>query len=244
MKLLVVGGAGYVGRIIGPVLETVFDCTYFDIKPIKGCEDRTILADVSDKEKVQQAVAGMDAIIYLAMGVGPKSPNPAENPNVNDINAAFDVNVRGLYHFLYASLAAGTKRFIYVSTLSVYHQRWKDIVLDENTPADSWHPYGLSKRAGEFICGCAAQTHPGACITAIRLITPRNEQDWPPYRYDPAKSRNSCATGPKDTQRLFVAAANFDKPGFHLLQASGDISDSYLPNTRANELFGWLPKNE
>jgi nucleoside-diphosphate-sugar epimerase len=241
MKLLVVGGAGYVGSIVVPAFEKEFECTYFDIKPVQGYEDRTILADVGDEEKVRQAVVGMDAIFYLAMGWG---KNAQGHPIVDDINPTFDVNVRGLYRFLYLSLAAGTKRFVYASSLSVYNNLWNNTVFDENRPADSWYPYGLSKRVGEFICGCAAQAHDSACITAIRLILPRNENDWPKDRYDPQKPRNSCATGPKDTQRLFVSAVNFDKPGFHLLQASGDMEDKFLPNKHVNEVLGWLPKNE
>lgn len=241
MKLLVVGGAGYVGSIVVPVLEKEFECTHFDIKPVQGHEDHTILADVGDEEKVRQAVVGMDAVLYLAMGWG---KNAQGHPDVSDINPAFDVNVRGLYRFLYLSLAAGTKRFVYASTLSVYKNLWENTVFDENRPADSWYPYGLSKRVGEFVCNCAAQEYDSACITAIRLIHPRNENVWPKNQYDPQKSRNICGTGPKDTQQLFVKAVNYDKPGFHLFQASGDMEGKYFPNNLVNEVLGWLPQNE
>ena len=235
MKLLLVGGAGYVGSIIVPALEQ-FECTYFDIRPVNGHEDQTILADISDDEQIKQAVVGMETVVYLAMGWNKDS--------CNEINPAFDVNVRGLYKALYTSLAAGVKRFIYASTLSVYKNLWAETVLNENIPANSWYPYGLSKRVGEFICSCAAQADESACITAIRLILPKNEQDWPNYKYDDQKPRNTCAIGPKDTQRLFTAAIDFYKPGFHLFQASGDMEGKYLPNDRINETLGWLPRNE
>lgn len=238
MKLLIVGGAGYVGSIVVPILEKEFECTHFDLRPVNGAQDRTIIADVGDEEKIRQAVVGMDAILYLAIGVGDRSKK-----EVSAIDPAFDVNVRGLYRFLHLSLSGGTKRFIYVSTLSVYKNYLKSIT-DENTPADAWYPYGLTKRAGEFICSCAAQEYDSASIMALRLILPCNENDWPQRRYDPQKPRNSFATGPKDTQRLFSAAVNFDKPGFHLLQASGDIENKFLPNKKVNEMLGWLPKNE
>ena len=240
MKLLTVGGAGYVGSIVVPTFEKEFECTHFDIKPVQGYEGHTILADVADEEKVQQAVEGMDAVFYLAMGWGKDAQGKT---TCHDINPAFDVNVRGLYRFLSLSLNAGVKRFIYASTLSIYKNYWNNTV-DENRPADSWYPYGLSKRVGEFICDCAAQEYDSACITAIRLILPRNENDWSNDRYDPQKPRNRLATGPKDIQRMFVAAVSFDKPGFHLLHASGDIEDKFLPNKRINEVLGWMPRNE
>ena len=242
MKVLIVGGAGYVGSIIVPTFEKEFECTYFDIKPVRGCESRTILADVSDDEQVQRAVVGMDAILYLPMGMGKDAQGRL---SVNEINPAFDVNVRGLYRFLYLSLAAGVKRFIYASSLSVYNRLCGGkTVFDENKPSDTWYPYGLSKRTGEFICGCGAQAYDSACITALRLIWPRNENDWPEHRYDPQKPKNSCAIGPKDIQRLFVTAVNYNKPGFHLLQASGDMEGKWLPNKRVNEVLGWFPRNE
>jgi nucleoside-diphosphate-sugar epimerase len=244
MKLLIVGGAGYVGSIILPALEKEFECTYFDIKPVPGHEDRTILADVGDEQKVREAVVGIDAVLYLAMGVGQDIPNPSKPPTCCDINPAFDVNVRGLYRFLYLSLKAGARRFVYASSLSAYKNLSDNTRFDENRPADSWDPYGFSERVGEFICSSAAQAHSSGCISALRLIHPRNENDWPRYRYDYQKTRNVCGTGPKDTQRLFLAALKFDKPGFHLLQASGDMEGKFFPNNRVNEVLGWLPKNE
>jgi nucleoside-diphosphate-sugar epimerase len=245
MKLLIVGGAGYVGSIVVPTFEEKFECTHFDMKPVPGCEDRTILADVGDEEKVRQAIVGMDAIFYLAMGVGKHAlDNNGCNPTCNDINPAFDVNVRGLYRFLLLSLNAGAKRFVYASTLSVYNNLNGKTLFDENRSTDAWDPYGLSKRVGEFICGCAAQAHDSSCVTALRLIMPRNENDWPKFKYEFQKPQNYCGTGPDDTRRLFLAAVNFDKPGFHVLQASGDMEGKFLPNKRVNEVLGWLPENK
>jgi nucleoside-diphosphate-sugar epimerase len=244
MRLLTVGGAGYVGSIVVPAFEKEFECKHFDIKPVLGYENHTILSDVANEEKVRQAVVGMDAVLYLAMGVGQDIPDALKPPTCNDINPAFDVNVRGLYRFLYLSLNAGVKRFVYISTLSVYKNIKDNTVFDENRPADSWHPYGFSKRVGEFICGCASQAHDSASVTAMRLIYPRNEDDWPKFRYDFQKPQNSCATGPNDTRRLFLAAVNFDKPGFHLLQASGDMENKFYPNNKVKKVLGWLPENE
>lgn len=90
MKLLIVGGAGYVGTVIRPALEAQFACTHFDLRPVSGAEDRAVTADVDDDDKVRQAVAGRDAILYLAMGLGKAAPT------CNEIGAAFDVNVRGM----------------------------------------------------------------------------------------------------------------------------------------------------
>lgn len=240
MKVLIVGGAGYVGQIVVPYLEKFFDCWHFDIKPVQGAEQRTLVADVGNEDAVQQAVADKEAVLYLAMGWG---KNKKDMLDCNVIGPAFDVNVRGLYRFLYYGLAAGVKRFVYASTLSVYKNFW-GFRVTEAAPADSWYPYGLSKRVGEFICQCASQEYPDRTISALRLILPRNEQDWPAHRYNPQLPRNSCAIGPNDTRRLFEAALRLDKPGFHLAQASGDMEGRQIPNDRVFELLGWKPQND
>ena len=238
MKLLIVGGAGYVGSILRPAIESEFECTHFDLRPVQGAEDRTIVADVSDDEKVRQAVAGVDAVLYMAMGIGKVTYK------VNDIDTAFDVNVRGLYRFLQHSLSSGTTRFVYASTLSVYRHLGSDLPLHEGHPADAWETYGLSKRVGEFICQAATQEYPNSTVVAIRLNFPRNEADWPRHRYNPELPRNICALGPNDARRLFISAIRLDKPGFHMAQASGDMEDKSYPNKQAHEILGWKPNND
>jgi nucleoside-diphosphate-sugar epimerase len=240
MKVLIVGGAGYVGSVVVPALEAQFDCTHLDLRPVPGSNRRTRIADVADADAVSQAVAGMDAVVYLAMGLGMID----NKRTVGEIGPAFDVNVRGLYRSLVHALKGGTRRFVYASTLSVYKNYFVDNPpLQEDVPADAWDPYGLSKRVGEFICEAAVREYPAASICALRLMMPVNERDWPPLRYDPNAAHNVCALGPEDTRRLFVAAVQCDKPGYHCLQATGDMEDRKFSNRRVHEVLGWLPNN-
>ncbi|MFA9480306.1 NAD-dependent epimerase/dehydratase family protein [Phycisphaerales bacterium AB-hyl4] len=237
MNVLVIGGAGYVGAIVRPALETVHGCRYLDLRPVPGAEDRTFVGDVNDPAVVREAVQGQDALVYLAMGT-----NNGDRRTVQDIDAAFNVNVRGLYRTLAAALEAGVRRICVASSLSVYRHCHRS-AIDESCAADAWEPYGLSKRVGEFLCQAAAQQCPDATLVALRLILPRNEADWPQYRFDPAKERNVFALGPRDTRELFRKALELDRPGCHIVQASGDITNERLPNHRVRELLGWSPQN-
>lgn len=243
MRYLIVGGAGHVGRIITPALESAFECRHFDLKPVAGAEDRTIVGSVLNDDDVQRAVEGVDGIIYLAMGWGRDPKTGAKDCNV--IGPAFDVNVQGVYRFLRFGLAAGARRFIYTSTLSVYDKYLRHArPLDESHPADCWDPYGFSKRLGEFICQSAHEQYPDAMIISLRLIQPRNEEQWPHFRYDPKSPHNSYGIGPNDLRRLYLAAARFDRPGYYFVQGTGDMEGHTYPNTKAYELLGWKPENE
>ena len=238
MKLLVVGGAGYVGSVIVPALEKEFDCVHYDLKPVRGFEHKTILADVCDEGMVQKAVHGVDAILYLAMGASQFTPDVAYKKGVNQINPAFDVNVRGWYRFVYLALGAGVKRYVYVSSLSVYNNY---LNVTEERPADQWQPYGFSKRVGEFICQAAFEQDPSICISSLRLILPRNERDWADDQRDRGNCYRAFSIGPEDTRNLFLRAVRLDRPGFHVIQASGDTQDELISNRKAFELLGWKP---
>lgn len=235
MKLLVIGGAGHVGHILLKMLEAEHDCRYLDLKPIPEVGGRSIVGDVNDDDVLDRALKDRDAVLYLAMGT-----INDDKRTCNLITPAFDVNVRGWYRVLHHGLLEGVRRYCFASSLSVYKNH---TCCDENKPADAWYPYGLSKRLGEFVGEAAAQEYPDASILDLRLNFPRNESDWAQYAYDPAKERNTFATGPDDTRALFSAALNFDTPGHHVLQASGDITDQHVPNHRAHAVLGWAPMN-
>jgi nucleoside-diphosphate-sugar epimerase len=238
MKLLIVGGAGYVGSIVVPALEKEFDCVHYDLQPVRGYEHKTILADVGDEAMLRKAVHGMDAVLYLAMGATRFTPDQACKEGANDINPAFDVNVRGWYRLVYLALKAGVKRLVYVSSLSVFRTYFH---VTEESPADQWLPYGFSKRVGEFIGEAASRENPSVTISSLRVILPRNERDYAGDLRSQERRHAVVSISPEDTRSLFVKAVQFDRPGFHIIHASGDLSDKHIPNRKAFELLGWKP---
>lgn len=238
MKVLVVGGAGYVGTILRPALHASHDCFCFDRHPVASIGERSIVADVADDEAVRHAVAGKEAVVYLAMGGREGQPL-----SVQDTDLAFNVNVRDAYRFFRHALRAGVRHFIYASTLSVYadHRKWSP--RDETAAPDAWHPYGMSKRLAEHLCLAAAQHCPDAVVIVLRLLNPRNEEKFE-KPLDDDQGRILCCMGPNDLRRLFLAALGCDRPGGHVVQTSGDVEGHSYPNTRAGDLLGWQPRGD
>ena len=68
MKVLIVGGSGFVGSILRPALEAEHDCRCFDIKQGDWPAECMVIGDVHDDDAVRTAVKDMDAVLYLAMG--------------------------------------------------------------------------------------------------------------------------------------------------------------------------------
>lgn len=235
MKVLIVGGGGYVGTSLRPALEAEHQCRYFDIKPVPGADPSSIVGDVRDVPLARKACEGMDAVVYLAMG-GLKDESAI-------VRTSFDVNVQGVYVLLDAAARTGVRTFVYTSTLSVYHKPHRQ--LTEEIEPDEWIPYGFSKLIGEWICQAAGRQFPEMCIIALRLMYPRSEKDFPAYRYDMARGRdNMSALGPNDARRLYLAAISCRKPGVHIVQATGDLEQLRYLHNRVRDLLGWLPQGD
>ena len=237
MNLLVVGGAGYVASIIRPALEAAHDCRYLDLDAVPGAEDRTFVGDLNDSALLDRALPNTDVVVWVAMG---KSTEVRYGEH--DIEAAFDVNVRGFYRLLDTAYKQGVRRFVFASSMSVF--KVADMTagqcVDEDCPIRAWDPYGLSKRIGEYMGEALVQHDPAVTFVSLRLMFPKHESDW-----DGESARSTSKyfpTGPDDTRRLFCAAIDRAEPGLAIVQATGDRSGAVFSYDRAMELLGWQPR--
>jgi len=121
--VLVTGGAGYVGVMLVPkLLARGFDVrvldTYFyghePLAALRGAANfHEIVADIRDLDAVKRAVEGCESVIHLAC--------ISNDPSFElDPDLAKTINFDAFEPLVKASQAAGVKRFLYVSSSSVY----------------------------------------------------------------------------------------------------------------------------
>jgi len=146
MKVLVAGGAGYVGSVLVPQLidrgyeVDVVDFLWFG----NHLPDRVkvIQRDIMSLEG--NILSEYDQVIFVA-GLS-NDPMAEYSPSQNFIyNAALPA------YLSYISKRAGVRRFIYGCSCSVYGYSANEL-CDETAPTISDYPYGISKLQGEFAC--------------------------------------------------------------------------------------------
>jgi len=143
MKILIVGGAGYIGSYLIPkLLERDYEIDVIDLFWFGNHlpkEVNTITRNIFELK--EQDVKKYETVIFLAgLSNDPMAEfSPADNFISNSAAPAF---------LAYISKQAGVKRFIYASSCSVYGYT-VDKLYDEESPAISNYPYGISKLQGE-----------------------------------------------------------------------------------------------
>lgn len=102
-----------------------------------------ITGDIRDREVVEKAVAGVDAVVHLAAytSVVDSLGNPDE---------VFDINVNGTFNLLEACHHHGVENFIFASSNATVGEQAPPI--DETKVPQPLSPYGASKLAGEALC--------------------------------------------------------------------------------------------
>ena len=143
MRLLVAGGAGYLGcSLIPRLLERgyvvdVVDLFWFgnNLPPEAGILNKDIF-DLSVAD-----LAGYDQVVFLA-GLS-NDPMAEYSPSKN-----FIFNAAAPAYLAYVAKKSGVRRYVYASSCSVYGYTENEL-YDESRPVSSSYPYGISKLQGE-----------------------------------------------------------------------------------------------
>ena len=147
MKVLVTGGAGYIGAHVSDLLEkNGYQVRIFDDFS-NGLERRTksfsdiYNGDITDRQAVLNAMDGADAVIHLAAkkAVGESVSNPLKY---------YTNNVGGTMNLLAAMSLKKVSKIVFSSSAAVYSPSEKDAIA-ESDPTEPLSPYGATKLLSE-----------------------------------------------------------------------------------------------
>ena len=149
LKILVTGGAGFIGRYLVDFLLPQNEVTIYDNLSNSSKEDiesliekgaKFVNEDILDYQKLQKSCIGYDLIIHLA----------AKSDVVDSIihpEITNEVNVTGTQNIMKCCIENKIKKIIFASSAAVYAD--SKIPVTENVKTNPLSPYGKSKLAAE-----------------------------------------------------------------------------------------------
>jgi nucleoside-diphosphate-sugar epimerase len=241
MRVLVVGGSGYVAGLMMPELARRHAVRVLDLRPpaavVAGVDYRT--GDATDFEALCRAAEGVDTVLHCAMATDWQTPA--------GFVEAFAVHVASVHLTLRAAHETGITHAVHISSMSVFRDL-ENRRLDESDPTDATDLYGLTKRLGEQVCA-AAVAEWGLSVNVLRLTWPTPDDVWPlwgirgepPFQRYAGDGRPIEATAASDLARAALAALEY-RDGLQIFTISGDRSAALWSTAKARELLGWEPE--
>lgn len=179
MRILVTGGAGFIGsHLVEKLLATGHEVSILDDfndfydPQIKRANIASIAGDVAVHQvdlRDSAAVNSLfhrekfDAIVHLAARAGVR-------PSIRAPQLYYDTNVGGTLHLLEAARLTGIERFLFASSSSVYGIS-KTVPFSEDLHlTQTISPYAATKIAGEFLCSTYSHLY-RMRIVALRFFT-------------------------------------------------------------------------
>jgi len=188
MRILVTGGAGFIGShlvekllAVGHEVTILDDFNDFYDPQIKHANIAGFAKDVAvhhvdlrDSASVRSLFhrEKFDTIAHLAARAGVR-------PSIQHPQLYYDTNVSGTLHLLDAARVVGVERFIFASSSSVYGSSKNVPFSEDQHLTQTLSPYGATKIAGEFLCSTYSHLYQ-IRVVALRYFTvygPRQRPD-------------------------------------------------------------------
>jgi dTDP-glucose 4,6-dehydratase len=184
MKVLVTGGAGFIGsNFIRRVLQTRKDFQLINLDKLTYAGNLANLADIAsnpnylfikgdicDAGTVESAMRGCDAVVHFAA-------ESHVDRSIYEPAPAIDTNVRGTFTLLEAARLRRIERFVHISTDEVYGDLSPGSFADESSPLRPSSPYSASKAGADLLVLSYVRTY------GLPAIITRSSNNYGPYQF-------------------------------------------------------------
>ncbi len=184
MKLLVTGGAGFIGScFVRHILKKYPDYKVVNLDALTYCGNIENLDDIKDnpnytfirgnicdKNLICDLISDIDCVVNFA--AESHVDNSIKNPGI-----FVETNVQGTLNLLQASLKAGIKKFLQVSTDEVYGTLGKTGYFYETTPLAPNSPYSASKAGADMLVRAYHETY------GMFTLNTRCSNNYGPYQF-------------------------------------------------------------
>lgn len=184
MKILVTGGAGFIGScFVRYMLNNYNDYQVINIDALTYAGNIANLDDVKnntnykfvhgnicDKKLIRELVHEVDAVVNFAA-------ESHVDRSITGPEIFIETNIQGTLNLLQASKEANIQRFLQVSTDEVYGSLGKDGYFYETTPLAPNSPYSASKAGADMLVRAYFETY------KMPVLNTRCSNNYGPYQY-------------------------------------------------------------
>jgi UDP-glucuronate 4-epimerase len=194
MKVLVTGGAGFIGSHMvdalltdGHTVSVIDDFNDFYDPKIKRKNLDPVLddirlhsIDIRDKDAVLStfSVERPDAVVHLAARAGVR-------PSIESPELYLATNINGTFHLLEAAKEYGVKRFVFASSSSVYGASGVAPFREDQVLNQTLSPYASTKLACEHLCSHYSYLYQMSviCLRFFTVYGPRQRPDLAIHKF-------------------------------------------------------------
>jgi uronate dehydrogenase len=230
LTVLLTGPGGRIGPHLIPSFRERYNLRLLDRRPIPG-EPDTIIADLSDKEVLKNAMTGVDVVVHLA----------ATSDEAPFLEQLVPNNVIGLYNTFQAAQEAGVRRVVYASTVQTV-EFYRDLPrpVETNDFPRPWTTYAVTKLFGEAAGRWYHETH-GMEVVAVRIGA---FQPYDSQGLRTGKGLREMWLSPKDCRGLLHAAIEKPGVGYALVFATSITERERVSRAPARELLGYESQDD
>ncbi len=233
MRVLLLGGNGYLGPHVVAELERDYELVITDIAPIET-PHASLVVDVADPDQVRVAARGTDAIVNCSV-------------QRRDGRGAFAVNMLGTMNALGAAVELGQQRFINTGPrFTLVGNTYLDFdhdITEEIPPQPGTGLYALTKSLGHELCRAYSEQYP---IHVLMLLF-SSFRDVPPSVQEPGDA-NPFAVTFADAARAIRCALEVDlatlPSRFETFFTTVDQPQQHVRCDKARRLLGWEPRDD
>jgi nucleoside-diphosphate-sugar epimerase len=161
LRLLVIGGSGFIGtRLTSVLVREGHQVTVFDRRAPSDERVSYLAGDIRDSRSLSAATANIDTVYHLAA---------EHRDDLSRPKLYYDVNTTGMRTLVAACRANGVRRIIFTSTVACYGLDKN--CPDETAPVSPFNDYGRSKaQAEEILLDWASAEGNQAVIVRLSVV--------------------------------------------------------------------------
>ena len=157
MKILILGGSGFVGTRLTEILLKDHQVTIGDIAESEKYPLLWKHCDVRSDDDLRSVLPGHDCIVNLAA---------AHRDDVRPVSLYMETNVDGAEHVCKIASESGIRHIVFTSSVAVYgFPKWE---YDEDAPKEPFNEYGRTKLLAEEVYGKWQKSHPENRLHVVR----------------------------------------------------------------------------